>query len=86
MGLRISNNCTVQHNDILCLRSKKKIDKIAYSIVLGVIFLYGSVKSRDFEQFLVCLGLNFQFYCVPKPKYMMTIHENIEFSIFQTAS
>ena len=87
MGLRISNNCTVQHNDILCLRSYlKKIDKIAYSIVLDVISRYGSVKSRDFEQYLVWLGLNSQFYRVPKPKYMPTIHENLEFSIFQTAS
>ena len=33
------------------------IDKIAYSIVTGVISLYGSVKSRDFEQYFVWLGI-----------------------------
>ena len=39
----------------------KKIDKIAYSIVLGVVSLYGSGKSGDFERNLVWLGLNSQF-------------------------
>ena len=39
----------------------KKIDKIAYSIVLGVVSLYGSGKSGNFERNLVWLGLNSQF-------------------------
>ena len=33
-----------------CLR---KIDKIAYSILLGVISLSVNLKSRDFDQYLV---------------------------------
>ena len=37
-----------------------KIDKIGFSIVLGVVSLYGSGKSGDFEQSLVWLGLNSQ--------------------------
>ena len=36
----------------------KKIEKIAYSIVLGVISLSRNIESRDFEQYLVWLGLN----------------------------
>lgn len=36
----------------------RKIDKIAYSIVLGVMSLSGSVKSREFDPYLVWLGLN----------------------------
>ena len=37
------------------------IEKSAYSIVLVVIFLYGSVKSRDIERYFVSFGLNSQF-------------------------
>ena len=36
----------------------KKIDNVAYSTVLVIISLYGSPKSRDFEQYLEWLGLN----------------------------
>ena len=64
----------------------KKIDKIAFSIVLGVVYLSASGKSGNFEQNLVWLGLNFQFWRVRRPIYMMLVHENLEFSIFQTAS
>ena len=39
----------------------KKIDKIAFSLVLGVISLTGRGKSGDFEQNLLWLGLNSQF-------------------------
>ena len=55
----------------------KKIDKISYSVVTGVISLSGSVKSCDFEQYLVSLGLNSHFLRVPRPKYMMPTHENL---------
>ena len=64
----------------------KKIDKTALSIVLGVVSLSGNGKSGDLEQNLVWLGLNSKFLRVPRPKYMMLVHENLEFSIFQTAS
>ena len=63
-----------------------KIEKSAYSIVLDVISFSASVKSRDCEQNLVWLGLNSQFWRVPRPKYMMLVHENLEFWIFQIAS
>ena len=36
----------------------KKIDKIANSFVLGISLISGSVESRDFEQYLLWLGLN----------------------------
>ena len=39
----------------------KKIDKIAYINVLGVFSLFGSLKSRDFEQNLVWFVLISQF-------------------------
>lgn len=39
----------------------KEIDKIARSFELSVIFLNGSVKIRDFEQYLVWYGLNSKF-------------------------
>ena len=39
----------------------KKIDKIAFSMVFGVVSLSGSGKSGDFEQKLVWLNLNSQF-------------------------
>ena len=39
----------------------KKIDKIAFSIVLGVVSLSVIGKSGNFEQNLVWLGLNSQF-------------------------
>ena len=55
----------------------KKIDKISYSVVTGVISLSGSVKSCDFEQYLVSLGLNSHFLRVPRPKYMMPTHKNL---------
>ena len=39
----------------------KKIDKIAFSLMLGVVSLFGSGKYGDFEQKLVWLGLKSQF-------------------------
>ena len=39
----------------------KKIDKIAFSLVLGVVSRSGSRKSGDLEHNLVWLGLNSQF-------------------------
>ena len=48
----------ITYSEIALRGCLKKIDKIAYFIVFGVISLSGSVKSRDFEQSLVWLGLN----------------------------
>ena len=62
------------------------IEKVAYSIVLGVIILYGSLEYSDFEQYFVWLGLNSQFWRIHRSKFMITIPENLEFSIFQIAS
>ena len=50
IGIPISPSDTDRYGLRRCL---KKIDKIAYSFVLGVIYLSESVKSRDFEQYLV---------------------------------
>ena len=57
----------------------KKIEKIAFFIVLGVVSLSGSGKSGNLEQNLVWLCLNSQFLRVPRPKYMLLVHENLEF-------
>ena len=75
--------CTIPKYLRGCL---KKTDKIANFIALWVISFSGTVKSRDFERYIVWLGLYSLFLRVPRPKYMMPIHENLEFSIFQKAS